>query len=49
MNFINILIDINGKENLFFVVIGNRNDLYEIVSKKTGEENARAINALFSN
>ena len=41
--------DVNGKENVFFVVIGNKSDLYEekVISKEEGEEYAKSINGLF--
>ena len=48
MNF-NQINEVNGKENVFFVVAGNKSDLYEdqVVSKETGKEYAKSINALF--
>ena len=41
--------EINGKENVFFAVVGNKSDLYEeqVVTKEKGEEYAKSINALF--
>ena len=41
--------EVNGKENVFFVVVGNKSDLYEnqVVTKETGEEYAKSIGALF--
>ena len=37
------------QEIIFFVVVGNKSDLYEnqAVSKETGEEYAKSINGLF--
>ena len=41
--------DVNGKENVMFVVVGNKSDLYEdqVVTKEAGEEYAKSIEALF--
>ena len=41
--------DVNGKGNVYFVVIGNKSDLYDeqIVSKEEGKEYAKKISALF--
>ena len=41
--------EVNGKENVFFAVVGNKSDLYEeqVVTKEKGEEYAKSINALF--
>ena len=41
--------DVNGKENVMFVVVGNKSDLYEdqVVTKEAGEEYAKSIDALF--
>ena len=41
--------EINGKENVFFAVVGNKSDLYEeqYVAKEKGEEYAKSIKALF--
>ncbi len=41
--------DVNGKGNVYFVVIGNKSDLYDeqIVSKEEGKEYANKIKALF--
>ena len=41
--------EVNGKENVFFAIVGNKSDLYEdqIVSKESGGEYAISINALF--
>ena len=41
--------EVNGKGKVYFVVAGNKSDLYEdqVVSKETGEEYAKSINALF--
>ena len=38
-----------GKVNEYFVVIGNKSDLYDeqVVSKETGEEYVKKINPLF--
>ena len=43
------VIEVNGKENVFFVVVGNKSDLYDeqIVSKEEGKEYAKKISALF--
>ena len=45
-NFMN---EVNNVENVFFVVVGNKSDLYEdqVISKETGEEYANNIGALF--
>ena len=47
--FYDQVIDINGKENVLFVVVGNKSDLYEdqVVTKEAGEEYAKSIDALF--
>ena len=41
--------EVNGKGKVYFIVAGNKSDLYEdqVVSKETGEEYAKSINALF--
>ena len=41
--------EVNGKGKVYFVVAGNKSDLYEdqVISKETGEEYAKSINALF--
>ena len=43
------VIEVNKKENVFFVVAGNKTDLYEKqeVSKEEGQEYAKSINGLF--
>ena len=43
------IIEVNEKENVLFVVIGNKSDLYDeqIVSKEEGKEYANKIKALF--
>ncbi len=47
--FYNQINEVDGKENIFFVVAGNKSDLYEeqVVSKEEGKEYAKSINALF--
>ena len=41
--------EVNGKENVFFVIIGNKSDLYEeqVVTKETGEDYAKKIGGIF--
>ena len=41
--------EVNGKGKVYFVVAGNKSDLYvdQVISKETGEEYAKSINALF--
>ena len=47
--FYNDFCDVNKKENIFFGVVGNKNDLYgeQVISSEEGEEYANTINALF--
>ena len=47
--FYDQVIDVNGKDNVMFVVVGNKSDLYkdQVVLKETGKEYAKSINALF--
>ena len=41
--------EVNGKENVLFVIIGNKSDLYEeqVVTKETGEDYAKKIGGIF--
>ncbi len=41
------VIEVNEKGNVFFGVVANKCDLYEVVSKEEGQEYAKSINGLF--